>query len=77
MRVGDQLYEVGRCIEGGCVAGPFDSMRFRSGNRSGERSDEPEHAVGAARAEAAHNGDIDRREIRRGRIAADGVAEVR
>ena len=46
--VGDELHEVSCCIEGGGVASPFDSMRSRSGNGRGERSDEPEHAVGAA-----------------------------
>ena len=55
-RVGDRLHEVGCCIEGGCVAGPFNLMRSHGGDRGGKRSDQAEHAFGAPCAVAAHDG---------------------
>lgn len=44
--VGDQLHEVAGGVKGGCVAGPFDSMRLCSGDGSGKRSDQAGHAAG-------------------------------
>ena len=75
-RVGDQLHEVGRGVEGGCVAGPFNLMQSRGRDGSGERSGEAEHVAGASCAVAADDGDIDCREIGRRWIGADRVEEV-
>jgi len=63
--VGDELHEVGWCVEGRCVTGTIDLLRSSSGYGSGERSSQADDVAGATRAVAAHHGDRDRREIRR------------
>ena len=73
---GNQLNEVGCCIEGGRVASPFDFANCRGRDRRGKGTDETDHAVRASRAVAADDRHLHGRELRGGWIGADRVAEV-
>ena len=59
------------------MACPFDLMRSRSRNCRGEPSNQAGHAARAPRPIGAEDGNLDRREVARRRIAADRVAKVR
>ena len=63
--------------KGAACPAPSSSMRSRAGDGQGERSDEPDHVSGTAGPVAADDRDIDGRKIRRRRVDADRVAEVR